>query len=193
MPNSATSVITRRHCSRLIGAGIFSGAVLSAISEVGAATGQKTKSGSPLAEAKEFSDKAAVSDMFEVESGRLAAAKGAAGEVKSFGQMMVDAHTKTSAELKKIAADEGFADTLPKTIDGKHAGLLQQLKDLSGAQFDRRYVTMQVDAHKQAAALFDTYASKGRNPALKQFAAKTLVDIKKHLEHAQSLARKLQV
>jgi putative membrane protein len=193
MSDLVDSIFTRRHCTRLIGAGIFSGAVLSTISGVGAASGQKTKSGSPLADAAEFSGKAAVSDMFEVESGKLAVSKAAAGEVKSFGQMMIDAHTKTSAELQKIAADEGFASSLPKALDSKHAGLLQQLKDLSGAPFDRRYVTMQVDAHKQAAALFDAYAAKGANPALKQFAAKTVVDIKKHLEHAQSLARKLQV
>ena len=50
----------------------------------------------------DFVQKAAMSDMYEVEAGKLATQKGQAESVKQFGQQMVDAHTKTTVELKGI-------------------------------------------------------------------------------------------
>ena len=40
----------------------------------------------------DFIQKAAMSDMYEVEAGKLAADKGQSDAVKQFGQQMVDAH-----------------------------------------------------------------------------------------------------
>ena len=45
------------------------------------------------------------------------------------------------------------------------------------------------DAHKQAVCLFQKYADRGDNAALKAFAAKTLPVIKTHLEDAKKLAQ----
>ena len=47
----------------------------------------------------DFIQKAAMSDMYEVQAGKLAAEKGQSDAVKQFGQQMVDAHTKTTEEL----------------------------------------------------------------------------------------------
>ncbi len=54
---------------------------------------------------KEFVQKVAISDMFEIEAGKLAADKAEHAEVKSFGDKMVADHTKTSEELKSIIAE----------------------------------------------------------------------------------------
>ena len=43
--------------------------------------------------AQDFTKKVAISDMFEIQSGQLAADKAQNEDVKSFGQEMVDAHT----------------------------------------------------------------------------------------------------
>ena len=50
----------------------------------------------------DFVQKAAMSDMYEVQAGKLAADKGQSDAVKQFGQQMVDAHTKTTEELTGI-------------------------------------------------------------------------------------------
>lgn len=188
------STITRRGCAKFVGAAIFSAAFTSVITapESIAAAGDKTKSGASLADATGFSTKVATSDMFEIESSKLAASKASSNDVKMFAQVMVEAHTKTTERLKRIAADDGFADRLPRSMDRKHAAMLDQLKGLSAAQFDRKYVEMQVTAHKDAVGVFDAYASKGTHPTLKQFARETVPDIRQHLEHAQGLSRKLQ-
>ena len=45
---------------------------------------------------EDFVKTVAISDMFEIQAGQLAAEKAQNGDVKSFGQEMVDDHSKTS-------------------------------------------------------------------------------------------------
>jgi putative membrane protein len=91
--------------------------------------------------------------------------------------------------MKSISDNEGMTAELPKEMDRKHAQMLSELKALSGARFDRKYIELQIAAHKDAAKLFDSYATKGKNAAFKQFAADTAPVIKTHLDHAQTLGK----
>ena len=50
-----------------------------------------------------FVQNAATSDMYEIEAGKIAIQKAQSDTVKTFGQMMVDAHSKTTEELKDVA------------------------------------------------------------------------------------------
>lgn len=156
--------------------------------------GEKTGVNSALGVAPSTADfvkEVAISDMFEIESSKLAASKSTNAEIKKFAQEMIAAHTKTTEQLKSIASTEGFVGELPKEMDQKHAKMVGELKGLSGAKFDRKYVELQVAAHKEAASLFDSYASQGKNAKLKQFAADTAPVIKTHLDHAQMLGKQI--
>ncbi|WP_281060657.1 DUF4142 domain-containing protein [Mesorhizobium sp. M1A.F.Ca.IN.022.06.1.1] len=66
--------------------------------------------------------------------------------------------------------------------------MLGELKQASGTEFDRKYIKMQMDAHRDAVALFSTYANSGDDPALKEFAKKTLPVLKMHEKHVKELA-----
>jgi putative membrane protein len=170
--------------------GIFSIPLIAAVDPIAQAANQaKTKTGTSQTEATTFAKQAAIGDMFEVESSKLAAQKAANANVKQFAQEMIEAHTKTTVQLKSIAEKEGFATELPKEMDKKHTKMLSDLQGLSGARFDRKYLELQVAAHREAATLFDSYAAKGKNGALKQFAADTVTTIKQHLDHAQMIAK----
>jgi len=135
----------------------------------------------------DFVQKAATSDMYEVEAGKIASQKGQSNAVKSFGQMMVDAHSKTTDELKGIVASQGIKVDLPTKLDSKHQKLIDDLNAAYGADFDKTYAKQQVDGHKDAVSLFDAYAKKGDNAALKAFAQKTLPVIQQHLDEAKKL------
>ena len=115
----------------------------------------------------------AISDMFEIQSGQLAAEKGENGDVKSFGQQMVDDHSKTSVQLKGLIKDKEIEVQLPDTPDQDHQARLDKLKGLSGKQFDKSYVDMQVKAHEKAVSLFEDYAAAGENDDLKAWSADT--------------------
>ena len=135
----------------------------------------------------DFVKNAAMSDMYEVKAGEIAAQKGRSDAIKQFGQHMVDAHTQTTNELKGIVKAENIKVDLPTSLDDSHKKLIDNLNAVSGDDFDKTYVDQQVKAHKQAVNLFGSYAKDGDNAAVKQFASKTLPVIKQHLSDAQTL------
>lgn len=133
----------------------------------------------------DFVQKAAMSDLYEVEAGKIASQKGQSAPVKGFGQMMVAAHSKTTEELGGIVASEKIKLDLPSKLDAKHQKLIDDLN--AADDFDKTYAKQQVDGHQDAVNLFDSYAKKGDNAALKQFAQKTLPVIQEHLAEAKKL------
>ena len=135
----------------------------------------------------DFVQKAAMSDMYEVEAGKIASQKGQSAPVKGFGQMMVDAHSKTTEELKGIVQSEKIRVDLPTKLDAKHQKLIDDLNAASNEEFDKTYAKQQVDGHEDAVSLFDSYAKRGDNAALKQFAQTTLPVVQKHLAEAKKL------
>ena len=135
----------------------------------------------------DFVQKAAMSDLYEIEAGKIASQKGQSAPVKGFGQMMVAAHSKTTEELGGIVASEKLKVDLPSKLDAKHQKLIDNLNAISNEDFDKSYAKQQVDGHQEAVDLFNSYAKKGDNAALKQFAQKTLPVIQEHLAEAKKL------
>ena len=116
----------------------------------------------PAVSTQSFVQTVAMSDMYEVQSGKLAADQAGSAKVKSFGQKMVDGHTKTTNELTQLIKDENItAGDVPTALDRDHQAKLDKLKDLSGDAFDRAYIPMQVSAHEKAVDLFQGYADGG--------------------------------
>jgi putative membrane protein len=134
---------------------------------------------------EDFVKTVAISDMFEVESSKLAQQK-ANGNVKTFANHMVSEHTKTTAQLKGLVQSGKVKAQLPSAMDSAHQSKIDQLKKLSGEEFNRSYRDMQISAHKDAVSLFERYAKGGDNKALKAWAAKTLPNLKHHLKMAET-------
>jgi putative membrane protein len=143
------------------------------------------------AETKQFVEKAAIGDMFEIQSSKLALDKSEAKEVDNFAQKIVDDHTKTSDQLKSIVGNlQGLQ--LPQQLDSKHQGMLTQLQNASGQQFHQLYRKQQIDAHQEAVQLFETYSKNGQNKELQNFASSTLPHLKEHLQMAQALPERME-
>ena len=136
---------------------------------------------------KGFVTAAATSDMYEVTAGKIALQRAQLPDVKAFAQKMVDAHTMTTQKLKGILASNNINVTPPAHVDNRRQGMLDDLRGAKAADFDHRYITQQVAAHKEADILFRGYAKNGDNAAIKAFAATTDKDIKMHLSMAQEL------
>src|SRR5689334_5697723 len=62
---------------------------------------------------KGFATEAAISDMYEVEAGKIAAQRSQDAEVKSFADQMVRAHTQTTKQLKALLVSH--KDVVPPT------------------------------------------------------------------------------
>ena len=150
--------------------------------------GEKTGVNSALGIApktEDFIKEAAMSDMTEIESAKIAQQKGNAEE-KKFAEMMLADHTKTSTELKSMVPDNLKA-AIPAALDDASQKKIAKLRDAKAEDFASEYDPMQVSAHKDAVSLFERYANGGDNPKLKDWAGKTLPALKHHLEMAQAL------
>jgi putative membrane protein len=137
---------------------------------------------------EDFVKEVAVSDMFEIESSKLAQTKGNATN-KTFASQMVTDHTKTSTELKGMVSGGKVKAELPAALDSSHQSKLDKLKSLNGPDFDKQYASDQQGAHKDAVNLFERYAKGGDNADLKSWADKTVPALKHHLEMADKLPK----
>lgn len=138
---------------------------------------------------EDFVKEVSMSDMFEIESSKLALEKGSAA-TKVFAQQMVDAHQKTTSELKALL-DSGKVKAMPATgMSDAQKTSFDELKGLSGKEFDDAYQGDQEDAHEDAVDVFKRYASEGDNPDLKAWAAKTVPALEHHLKMAEELDEK---
>jgi putative membrane protein len=136
----------------------------------------------------DFVKQVAISDMFEIESSKLAQQKGNEAEKKFAAQMVTD-HTKTSTELKGMVSSGKVKAELPTALDSSHQSRLDKLKAANERDFGSEYNSMQVSAHKDAVNLFERYAKGGDNPDLKDWAGKTLPALQHHLQMAQDLEK----
>jgi putative membrane protein len=144
-----------------------------------------TESSSHAAGDSSFAMKAAQANMAEVELGKLAQQKAMSDDVKKFGQMMVEDHTKALDDLKSAAASKNV--TWPTTLDAEHKKLSDKLSKLSGAAFDREYMQAMVDGHKKVAADLRKESQSGSDSELKAWAGKTLPTVEAHLKRAETI------
>jgi putative membrane protein len=145
--------------------------------------GSTSANGSLSASDKQFIQKAATGGMAEVELGKLAQEKASSPEVKAFGQMMVDDHSKANDELKTLASEKGI--TLPTDAGAAHKAKISKLEGLSGEQFDRAYMQEMLKDHKKDVADFKRTAKSSKDQDLKDWAAKKVPTLEQHLQHAQ--------
>jgi putative membrane protein len=135
-------------------------------------------------EVKEWITKAAEAGLAEVELGKLAAKQAQNAEVKEFGQRMVNDHSKANEELMKIAKAKGV--TPPAQPAKKHREMQLELAKAKGADFDKKYMTGQVEDHKEALELFEKGA-KSNDPEIQQFASSKLPILQAHLQMAEKV------
>ena len=158
-------------------------------------SGSMSKSTSPMSSSKmssgdsKFAKMAAMGGMDEVQLGQLAAQKASDPDVKSFGQKMVDDHSKANDQLKQIASQKGM--TLPADLSTMQKHDMDKLSKLSGAAFDSAYVSMMVKDHKKDIADFQKEANSGKDSDLKGFASSTLPTLQDHLKMVQDISAKM--
>ena len=133
----------------------------------------------------DFIQKAAMSDMFEIEASKIELTKSQSAQVKSFAQNMISAHTETSNMLKPIA--ESLKVAPPMQLDDNHSGKLADLQKASAKDFDAKYLDQQKDAHEDALDLLNDQAKNGTNPALQSFAQSTAPKVQQHLDMVKQL------
>ena len=134
-------------------------------------------------QAAAYVDAAAKSDMYEIESSKLALQKSSNPKIKAFANMMIRDHTKTTAATKAAAKKAGLNPPPPAPDAGVTASLTE-LQGASGADFDRLYLGQQMPAHQAALDLHQSYAAGGDQAALRTSAKAAVPIVKRHIDMA---------
>jgi putative membrane protein len=135
---------------------------------------------------EDFIMEASASDVFEIESSKLALQKGN-DATKAFAQQMVTEHEKSTAELKALITSGKVQGNPVATLTEDFKEDVDELARLDGDDFSEEYIDDQVEAHEDAVDLFQRYAEEGENADLKAWAAKTLPALQHHYQMAQDL------
>lgn len=138
----------------------------------------------------DFVVEAAANGMAELEAARLAADKATNTQVKEFAAMLVKDHEGVNASLKTLASGKGI--TLPTTVKDSEQRDLSDLREKSGADFDKEFMDMMVDLHQEDVNRLEKMADNAEDAQIRNFAASNLPKMKQHLEKAKSIKDNLK-
>lgn len=130
--------------------------------------------------------KAGAGDKFEIESSKLVLAETTNDKIKSFAQMMVDDHTKSTADVVAAAKADGMTPGPAKLMPNQTA-MLAKLKTATGAKRDAMYEKQQLAAHQQALGVQKAYAASGTKPHLKAAATAIVPVVEQHITELKSM------
>jgi putative membrane protein len=84
-----------------------------------------------------------------------------------------------------VKAGKATKMQLPRDVDPEHQRVRDELSKLSGADYDKAYLTAQIQDHQRTANLLLWHLSYGQNAELIRYSADTLPVVLDHLEHAK--------
>ena len=136
-----------------------------------------------------FVDNAALTDMYEVQAGQIAAMRSPSPDIKQFAQQMIDTHTQHLNELKRLIAKNVSGYRPPPQLDQTRQALLDDLQAANDQVFDARYIAQQADQHMQSGILMRGYIKAGDNPDFRNFAQQTLPLVTMQLQEINLIDR----
>lgn len=139
--------------------------------------------------ADQFAMKSAASDMFEIESSKLALVKSKNPQVRRYAQMMIDHHTKSSQRLIAAAKEGTPPVKVVRKLEPMQAAQIKRMQGQpGGAAWDKAYIAAQAKGHEMTLLTLNRYADTGAVPSLKTFAGEMVPIVTQHLAEAQKMA-----
>ena len=130
----------------------------------------------------------------DIETGDLAATRGASKEVRAFGEMLSRDHKKVRQMGRDLAAKLGVTPTPPANDQGArdHAAAMKKLSALKGADFDRAFLQHEADFHQAVIqAVQTTLLPAIQNAELKDLVVKVAPAFEGHMLAARNLEKQL--
>ena len=131
---------------------------------------------------QDYATMAAAGDMYEIESSKLVVEKSQNAELKKLAQMIIADHEKSTADLKKAAAEAQPPIMVAPALNPEQQANMTALKAANAADLDRLWVSQQIPAHEKTLGLVQHYAQNGDVAALKQHASTVSGPVQKHLD-----------
>jgi putative membrane protein len=143
----------------------------------------------------------------EVKAGQLAQQKAASKDVKDYGAMLVRDHQKADQDVKAVAsklnvdveamkmdADKQMKSDADHDRQAKHEAKqhqMDQLQQLTGRDFDRSFLQMMVNGHREVIEMVKTARSGDVKPEVKSLLDKLLPGLQAHEDKANEILNKV--
>jgi len=129
-----------------------------------------------------FVREASSANLMEIRLGQLAQSKASNQAVKQFAQRMVADHNNLQNQLTSVASTSGQSFT--PTLDSRHQQQITRLEALSGAEFDRSYMSLMIRAHQRDVNNFQTQSQSANSNQVRTLATNSLPVLQQHLSLA---------
>lgn len=131
------------------------------------------------------------SNMMELELSQMAVQKATNPAVKDFANMMVQHHTQAGQEMKQLLSAKGTI--IPDTaMLSRHRTRMDLLQNAQGADFDRAYMRIMVDAHEEDVDEYEDETTDARDADIRAFAKKMLPTLRTHYTRAKEVRKQVK-
>jgi putative membrane protein len=127
----------------------------------------------------------ALTDLYQVQAGKIAEAKAQSPAVKDFAKMMVADHTTMTNQMKHVFA--ALAVKVPTELGPRGTRMIDALNAASPADFDKVYLNQQESAQAAELAILRVYADSGESTDIKPAAEKRIPAVKASLDKVHEL------
>ena len=109
-------------------------------------------------------------------------------DVKKYAKMLIEDHSRSLEELKTLANENTI--TMPASISEAGSEKYNQLNELSGDDFDRKFVGMVLEEHEKGVGIMTAISQNATNEDFKLWASRQTSVFVKHYEEAKMLKEK---
>jgi len=127
----------------------------------------------------------ALTDLYQIQAGKIAEAKAQSDAVKDFAKMMVADHAAMTNQMKHL-----FAATkvkVPTELGPRGKRMIDALNAASPADFDKIYLNQQQAAQAAELTVLRVYADGGESTDIKPAAAKRIPKVQASLDKVHEL------
>lgn len=128
----------------------------------------------------EYVATAGASDLYEITASKVVLETTQDPKIRQFAQMMIDQHSKSTAEVKAAAAKSRVRVSAPK-LTPLQQELVTELRGEQGTARDAAYIAQQRASHGQALNVQKAYSLDGTAPALKTAAGNIVPVVQQHI------------
>ena len=121
----------------------------------------------------------------EIRLGRLAEERGRNKSVKEFGRRMVNDHTSLQKQWESMISNQGM--NYESGMGPRHHDKVERLQKLSGRQFDRAYMTLVVQNHRDYLDSFRKEARRANSAPVRNHVNRAMPMLERHFRLAKQI------
>lgn len=133
-----------------------------------------------------------VINLSEIDSADLAKQKASSEQVRIFASRILNQHTAMMQETRQLAQQINVDPKMPalaSTVGERHQETMEELRSMSGADFDHAYLNYQITMHEQAIDIVEHTADYVDNRRLHDHLKGARQDLLTHESTASALER----